>query len=63
MDSTKTLSQRRLRTDIDIHLVAAARSFLKLTRTTFLGALCIALTACGADVATMAVTTTKLQAE
>ncbi len=32
-------------------------------RTTFLGALCIALAGCGADVATTAVTTTKLQAE
>ncbi|RLJ37916.1 hypothetical protein [Acidovorax sp. 106] len=32
-------------------------------RSVFLGLACIALTGCGADVATTAVTTTKLQAE
>lgn len=36
---------------------------LNWQRAAFLGALCIALAGCGADVATTAVTTTKLQAE
>ncbi|PIF28219.1 hypothetical protein CLU88_3125 [Acidovorax sp. 56] len=36
---------------------------LNWQRNTFLGLACIALAGCGADVATTAVTTTKLQAE